>query len=99
MIFFLSQYDMGEYTWLTYTQMDETAHQFGCGLRALGNLPQQNVIIFAETRAEWLLSAIGLFKQNFPLCTLYATLGDEAIIHGINETEVIVCSIIGYMYR
>ena len=82
---------MGDYTWMTYSQIDEMAHNFGCGLRALGHQPKQNLVVFAETRAEWLISAMGLFKQNIPLCTLYATLGDEAIVHGINETEVRQC--------
>ena len=45
-------------------------------------------MVFAETRAEWLISANGCMKQNMPIVTLYATLGDDAIIHGINETEV-----------
>ena len=44
--------------------------------------------IFAETKSEWLMCAIGCFKQTFPLVTLYANLGDEAIAHGINQTEV-----------
>lgn len=54
----------------------------------MGNQPGQNIVIFAETRAEWMIAAHGIFKQNIPLVTIYATLGDEAIAHGINETEV-----------
>ena len=54
--------------------------------------PQINMFgdnpLFAETRAEWLITANGCMKQNMPLVTLYATLGDEALVHGINETEV-----------
>jgi long-subunit acyl-CoA synthetase (AMP-forming) len=56
---------------------------------SLFHLPsRENVCIFAETKAEWLMCAIGCFKQTFPLVTLYANLGDEAIAHGINQTEV-----------
>ncbi|XP_042229969.1 long-chain-fatty-acid--CoA ligase 4-like, partial [Homarus americanus] len=82
------KYELGEYSWLTYTEVDNLAHKFGCGLRAVGHRPKQNIVIFAETRKEWLISAIGCFRQSIPLCTLYATLGDEAVVHGINETEV-----------
>lgn len=64
------------------------ARNFGKGLCELGNKRGENVVIFAETRAEWMIAAHGLFKQNIPLVTIYATLGDEAIAHGINETEV-----------
>jgi hypothetical protein len=28
------------------------------------------------------------FKQTFPLVTLYTNLGEDSIIHGINQTEV-----------
>ncbi len=34
------------------------------------------------------MCSLGCFKQTFPLVTLYANLGDEAIAHGINQTEV-----------
>ena len=85
------QFDLGGYSWYTYNELNITSKDFGCGLRFLGVQPKQNVVVFAETRAEWLMSALGIFKQNFILCTLYATLGDEAIVHGINETEVNYC--------
>ena len=61
---------------------------FGRGLRELGLSPKSNVCIFAETKAEWLACALGCFKQNFPLVTLYANLGDDAIAFGVNQTEV-----------
>lgn len=79
---------MGEYTWKTFAEANVLATNFGRGIRELGNKPKQNVVIFAETRAEWMIAAHGLFKQNIPVVTIYATLGDDAIAHGINETEV-----------
>lgn len=86
-VFFLLQYELGDYSWLTYTELDTMAENFGRGLRAIGHQPHENIIIFAETRVEWMVAAMACFKQSMPLCTLYATLGDEAVIHGINETE------------
>lgn len=79
---------MGEYVWKTFSEVSLLATNFGRGIRELGNQPKQNVVIFAETRAEWMIAAHGLFKQNIPVVTIYATLGDDAIAHGINETEV-----------
>ncbi|XP_065349419.1 fatty acid CoA ligase Acsl3 [Cloeon dipterum] len=84
------KYVLGEYRWLTATQVEEQAANFGRGLRALGHEPKQNIVIFAETRAEWMIAAHGCFKQNIPVVTLYATLGDDAIAHGINETEATI---------
>ena len=34
------------------------------------------------------MCALGCFKQNFPLVTLYANLGEEAITFGVVQTEV-----------
>ena len=69
-------------------QIDEMANNFGKGLRVTGLNPMDRICIFAETKADWLVCALGCFKQTFPLVTLYANLGDDAIAHGVNETEV-----------
>ena len=68
--------------------MNCEAEKFGRGLRELGLQAKENVVIFAETRAEWLLVAHGCMKQNLPIVTLYATLDDESVSQAINETEV-----------
>ncbi|KAK5645740.1 hypothetical protein RI129_004204 [Pyrocoelia pectoralis] len=82
------KYVMGDYMWKTFAEVDMLATNFGKGVRELGNKPKENIVIFAETRAEWMIAAQGLFKQSIPVVTIYATLGDDAIIHSINETEV-----------
>ncbi|XP_068686442.1 long-chain-fatty-acid--CoA ligase 4-like [Montipora capricornis] len=78
----------GEYSWLTYAQVDARAKAFGRGLAVLGQQVKENIVIFSETKADWMISAQGCFAQNFPIVTVYATLGDEALVHAINETEV-----------
>ena len=82
------KWEMGEYRWKSYIEVNDLATLFGKGLRATGLSPKDNICIFAETKAEWLICALGCFKQNFPLVTLYANLGDDAIAYGINLTEV-----------
>jgi long-chain acyl-CoA synthetase len=41
--------------------------------------------LFLKFILEWLLSALACFKQAFPLVTLYTNLGDDAVVHGINQ--------------
>lgn len=84
------KYNMGEYKWKTFVEVERLAAAFGRGLRELGQQPLHNIVIFAETRAEWMIAAHGCFKQNIPIVTIYATLGDDGVIHGINETEATV---------
>ncbi|KAM4728255.1 long-chain-fatty-acid--CoA ligase 3b [Anableps anableps] len=79
---------LGNYNWLTYEEAYHAAKCFGSGLAALNQKPHHNIAIFCETRAEWVIAAQACFMNNFPLVTLYATLGPKAITHGLNETEV-----------
>ena len=43
--------------WLTYEEVDGMADNFGRGLRVLGMQPRDNVCLYADTRAEWLIAA------------------------------------------
>jgi len=79
---------LGEYRWMTYLEADEIAENAGRGFRLTGQQPGMSVCLFADTRAEWLITAQACFKQNFPVVTLYTNLGEDAVIHGLNETEV-----------
>lgn len=77
------KYNMGEYKWRTFNEVYGMVANFGRGLRELGLEPRQNVAIFAETRAEWMIAAHGCFSQNISIVTIYATLGDDGVCHGI----------------
>lgn len=45
-------------------------------------------MIMADTCLQWMMSALALMKIGATVSTLYATLGEDGIIHGINETEI-----------
>ncbi|XP_072312571.1 fatty acid CoA ligase Acsl3-like [Eucyclogobius newberryi] len=79
---------LGQYRWLSYGAAHAAAAQFGSGLLALGQRPKTNIAIFCETRAEWMIAAQACFMYNFPLVTLYSTLGGPAVAHGLKEAEV-----------
>ena len=81
---------LGDYKWHTFIETEQMAQHFGKGLIELGIKPRDKIVIFAETRAEWMIAAHGLFKQSCTLVTIYATLGEEGVTHGVNETEVSV---------
>ncbi|XP_044058882.1 long-chain-fatty-acid--CoA ligase 3a [Siniperca chuatsi] len=79
---------LGEYRWLSYDEVLTAASRLGSGLASLGQRPKNNIAIFCETRAEWIIAAQACFTYNFRLVTLYSTLGGPAIAHGLNETQV-----------
>ena len=42
---------------------------------------------FVETRYEWMVAFLGCAKYNLTVVTLYSTLSEEAVLHGIVESE------------
>ncbi|CAF1232867.1 unnamed protein product, partial [Didymodactylos carnosus] len=80
---------LGEYKFTTYTILHERILAIGRGLLTLGAQPvKDKILIFSETRSEWLLTAFAAFRHGLTVVTLYSTLGDDAVRHGISESEV-----------
>lgn len=79
---------LGEYQWETYGQIFDRVCNFASGLIQLGHDPDTRIAIFSDTRAEWFIAFEGCFRQNITVVTIYASLGDEALIHSLNETQV-----------
>lgn len=94
---------LGDYQWKTYAQVNRDIEQIAAGLRSLNVQPNDRVVILAETRAEWMETALACFTQNFVVVTLYATLGEDAIVHGLTESEpaaiVTTAEIVGRMRK
>ena len=51
---------------MTYKEVDQRVTNFSSGLLKLGQRPGDKVVIFSETRAEWMISAQACFKSNIP---------------------------------
>lgn len=41
------------------------------------------VVIFAETRADWLITALACMRINLPVVTVYATLGEAVFFYNL----------------
>eukprot|EP00850_Spirogloea_muscicola_P008364 SM000044S16011 [mRNA] locus=s44:538830:543829:- [translate_table: standard] len=87
------KWSQGDYTWLTFSEAFSRTEHLASGLVALGHSSGEKVAMFAETRAEWLLSLEAAFRQSWVVVTVYASLGEEALVHSLNETEVttVIC--------
>ncbi len=82
---------LGDYQWFSYREVDERVENIASGLLWSGVRPKDIVLIFAETRLEWMLSCQAVFRMGATVATLYSTLGEDGIVHGINETKVTHC--------
>mmetsp|Transcript_122926 Transcript_122926/g.244518 ORF Transcript_122926/g.244518 Transcript_122926/m.244518 type:complete len:698 (-) Transcript_122926:303-2396(-) len=76
-----------QYQWLTYGDYYERVLKLARGLALVGVKPLDKVVIYAETQRDWMVAANAAWRSNAQVVTIYATLGAEGAIHGINETE------------
>ncbi|RMZ95312.1 long-chain-fatty-acid-- ligase 4 isoform X2 [Brachionus plicatilis] len=82
------KFELGKnYKWMSYAQVLDKIDSVADGLLEIGIKSNDNVIIYAETRYEWIVSALACFKIKATVITLYSTLGLDALTHGINETN------------
>ncbi|KAI8089309.1 uncharacterized protein BX664DRAFT_332692 [Halteromyces radiatus] len=79
-------FQLSPYTYVSYTEMSTKVHTIGNGLSHLGLKPKSKIEIFAPTSAEWMYMAYGAFTQNITIVTAYDTLGEEGLLHSMNET-------------
>ncbi|XP_021648938.2 long chain acyl-CoA synthetase 8 isoform X2 [Hevea brasiliensis] len=79
---------LGDYEWQTFGQVFDRACNFASGLIRLGHNEDTRAAIFSETRAEWFIAFQGCMRQNITVVTIYASLGEDALIHSLNETQV-----------
>ncbi|KAK7818763.1 long chain acyl-coa synthetase 8 [Quercus suber] len=79
---------LGDYEWQTYGEIFDRACNFASGLVRLGHNLDSHAAIFSDTRPEWFIALQGCFRQNITVVTIYASLGEDALIHSLNETQV-----------
>ncbi|XP_054165774.1 long-chain-fatty-acid--CoA ligase 4-like [Oppia nitens] len=79
---------LDDYKWFTCQEISEKVDFTSKGFLAIGIKPKDVVMIFADTRLEWMIASQSLFKIGSTVATLYATLGEDGIIYGINEAKV-----------
>ncbi|KAG7578723.1 AMP-dependent synthetase/ligase [Arabidopsis thaliana x Arabidopsis arenosa] len=79
---------LGEYKWQSYAEVFERVCNFASGLVNVGHNVDDRVAIFSDTRAEWFIAFQGCFRQSITVVTIYASLGEEALIYSLNETRV-----------
>lgn len=85
---------MGDYKFITYREACARIDAIGRGFLTLDAQPGDKILIFSETRSEWLLTAFAAFKHGLTLVTLLPTVAEDGVKHAINESgvEIVVTS-------
>ncbi|CDH58263.1 long-chain-fatty-acid--ligase [Lichtheimia corymbifera JMRC:FSU:9682] len=81
-------FQLSGYHYLSYKSASQLAHELGSGFVHLGLSDRAKVELFAPTNAHWLMTAHALFTQGNTIVTAYDTLGEEGLLHSMNETGV-----------
>jgi len=78
----------GDYVWDTYEEISALTAEIGYGLRHLGLKQNDNIGIYSNNRAEWMITALSLWSQSMRVVSLYATLGEQFFKFIVNETQL-----------
>jgi long-chain acyl-CoA synthetase len=87
----------GGYEWKTFAEVHAAVQSAAKGMISLEGIQKQRQSnscvagILADTSAEWQMAAQAAFQVGIPVTTVYTTLGHEAMVHGLKETE---CSVL-----
>jgi len=83
------KYELGVYDFMTYTDYFTAVESLGSGMTAAipGMTKGDTVVIYAETQRAWMLAAYAAWRQGLVVGTIYATLGEEGALFGINQSK------------
>ncbi|EAN90500.1 fatty acyl CoA syntetase 1, putative [Trypanosoma cruzi] len=81
-------------TYMTYNELWSRLIAFGKGLRELGLAEGAAVAIAEDVRWEWLASVLAGWTQGLISVTVYANLGEAALLHALKEAEcpALICN-------
>jgi long-chain acyl-CoA synthetase len=87
-------WNKGKFEWRTYSEIYNDIQNAAHGLALLPDIQEQRLMrkqvvaaLLAETSQEWMIAAQAALACGLTLTTVYATLGHEAMLHGLNQTE------------
>src|SRR5699024_7215092 len=76
-----------DYKWLTLGEINDQVTSFGRGLLAVGLQRYDRVAIYSETGVHFFTSLLSANMYGGVAVTLFHTLNDEGLVHGLNETD------------
>ena len=76
-----------KYKWQTYDQLSARVTAVAKGLHELGLSPGDKLMIYADTKAEWLITALAAFKSSLSVVTIYTNLGEDGVTFSVNQVK------------
>ncbi|KAG2005528.1 long-chain-fatty-acid-CoA ligase [Coprinopsis cinerea AmutBmut pab1-1] len=82
-------FQLSEYQYINYIELQEIVSEIARGLHHLGITENDIFNIYAQTSPTWQYMSHGCGSISIPIATAYDTLGEEGLIHSLNEPECI----------
>ncbi|KAH8751233.1 putative long-chain-fatty-acid-CoA ligase [Hyaloscypha finlandica] len=92
-------FEMGSYSWTTFSEYVELALQVGAGFREFGLTKGDKVHVYAATSMHWLAMAHGAASQSMPIVTAYDTLGEEGLTSSLEATRAKLMFLDAYLLK
>lgn len=82
-------YELTDYKYESYKQLNKYVHDYGRGLIQLGLKPsgEHKLHIFASTSHKWMKTFLASQSQAIPVVTAYDTLGEKGLTVSLTQTE------------
>lgn len=80
-------YELSDYEYITFSELNQKAHAIGSGLRALGFSKNDRIAMYAATSYAWLTMEFSCITQSITIVAVYDTL-KEGLIPSFIETEI-----------
>ena len=77
-----------DYKWMTYNHIDKRVDDVMKGMISSGIKSSDYVLVYMETRMEWMIIAQSVFRLGAILVTVYPTIDDEGLIQVIEESKL-----------
>lgn len=79
----------GPTKWETFSEVGQHVKDVGSGIIQFTGLKAgESIAIYEDTKAEWMITFQAALRQGLSVITVYATLGENALLHSLKETEV-----------
>lgn len=85
-----------DFEWKTYKEVHKSVQEAASGLLTLPGVEEKRkqgkcvAALLADTSAEWQMAAQSAFQCGITITTIYTTLGVDAMLHGLNQTEAVI---------
>ena len=71
----------------SYRELSDRAHSFAYGLVRAGVRPGDSIVLFAESRPEWIAASLGVLRAGAVVAPIDVQFSDNDLAHVLSDSE------------